>query len=510
MMKSLLLLCFYTCFFSAAIAQTHLLLKDIGTDNENGIPQTNESTTWNGVDYFIGFDANSFANDIWSTDGTSVNTKRVVPSNYPEIFFLTSVEKGLLFNAWVGTNRELYVSDGTPGGTQMIADFPGQEVIFLEALNDSIAIFVTRDFVSDITSLWSTNGTSGGTVHLGEYEMSKGFIRFSFYNGSMIITEKRISTSLFPPVITNGTLEGTMFVIDYLNEFITPDLNSVASAVGANDHLFVQTSSGGKVFDGSTLNSFPLDGFYFHGFKLGQQYIIFSDLAVASYNSSNEVFTEISFDNEYFSEPVSSGSKVYFHDLDSYIYETDGTISNTRKISAVSAGFSNLKPYIYTNAKNDDLIYNVVEDNMTSLRIINLSTGLDSVFSIIRPSGTSNFAPHIFHSGNHIIYTRATAEEGREYWSYTPLETGIIKIPEIEELVSYPNPAKNELMIEGGCHVQSGNRVQMVSMAGQQMPVNVVKNQPLTIDISAIPGGFYWIRIQDDSGLTYRSSFVKQ
>src|SRR5688572_22118699 len=123
--------------------QPHSLLKNIGAGDEDGIPTINKSTDWKGKSYFISYDPDFFSNRIWSTDGTSGNTVQVLTTSYPDIEFLTSVDNYLIFNAWPGTDRGIFRSNGTQAGTALIREFPSQRIVFMNELNSSTVIFIT-------------------------------------------------------------------------------------------------------------------------------------------------------------------------------------------------------------------------------------------------------------------------------------------------------------------------------------------------------------------------------
>jgi ELWxxDGT repeat protein len=119
-------------------------------------------------------------NELWRSDGTSAGTTQVADINpgpagsYPGFnTFRTNrfvaVNGNIYFPAGTaGAGRELWKSDGTPGGTSIVADInPGPADAnpdHLTAVNGTL--FFTADDGTHGVELWKTDGTAAGTVRL--------------------------------------------------------------------------------------------------------------------------------------------------------------------------------------------------------------------------------------------------------------------------------------------------------------------------------------------------------
>jgi hypothetical protein len=485
--------------------QTHSLLRDIGAGTQHGILAENQATTWNGKSYFIGNDPAFFQNWIWSTDGTTANTLPVQGTGYPEIEFLTSVENYLIFNAWPSDHRGIFRSNGTQ--SELIMEFPSQRIVFMEELNSSTVVFITENFDNDSTYLWATDGTTNGTINLGSFEIKPDFLRFSFFGNSMIFTEKSTNFSYFSPVMTDGTIQGTMLVTDFINDAIADDISNVTSAVGTTDFIFVNTPDGNKVFDGTNVENFNLTGDYIHGFKLGQYHVLFSTFYIALYDSADGSALELFVEPSYFSEPIANQEYVFFHNTDGYVYRTDGTPSSIKKISSKTTGSLNFDPYLF--ATDDVLLYSTNQGNNVELWVVDLATSMDSLFNIVKPYGFQ-IDPYAFKSGDHIVYARYTAMEGNEYWVYSPLPTGAEDIWGSLQLVLSPNPVENELTITLGEEIPSNSRLSIYTALGQLVWTSLTDKQQMQVDLTGFNSGQYFIRIDTGSGVRYGGSFVKK
>ena len=355
----------------------------------------------------------------------------------------------------------------------------------MKNLDNHKVIFVTERFAGDSTS-YGTDGTIAGTIHLGDYVIKSDFIKYSFYKNRLILTEKSTNFDLFPPVITDGTPEGTKLVTDFINDSLAVGISDVQSAVGTTDFLFVKTVSGGKVFDGNEVSNFPLTGNYNHGFKLGHLNIVFSDFDIMVYDSLDGTSKLLPVEPYYFSEPVSNAGKVYFHNSDSYIYETDGN-GGTKKISSLTTGSLNYDPYLF--ATDDFLLYSTNNGNNTELWTVDLTTDLDSLFSTIKRSSNNNFSLNAFMSGEHLIYARSTTAEGYEYWVYNPLPTGIRDLTASHPLMLSPNPAENELIISFDSEIPAQSSLSIFNVTGQIVFRSAIDADQMRLDISSfIPG----------------------
>ncbi len=131
-------------------------------------------TNINGTVFFVANDG-VHGRELWRSDGTAAGTemvKEIYPGNEPDPFvingpeWLTNINGTLFFTANDGVHgKELWLSDGTAAGTKMVSDIwpgdssshPAQFVAF-----DGSVFFSAREFEHG-RELWRTDGTSAGT-----------------------------------------------------------------------------------------------------------------------------------------------------------------------------------------------------------------------------------------------------------------------------------------------------------------------------------------------------------
>jgi ELWxxDGT repeat protein len=140
------------------------LLEDL---ERGGNSDPSELTPFNGALFFTADDGETGRN-LWRSDGTAEGTQRlldVAPGDEQAVVYgLTPAGQQLFFGATVvGTETStssLWVSDGTPGGTDEL--LRGLEPSALRAVGDKL-FFVTGNDSSE-PHLWISDGTTEGTL----------------------------------------------------------------------------------------------------------------------------------------------------------------------------------------------------------------------------------------------------------------------------------------------------------------------------------------------------------
>jgi ELWxxDGT repeat protein len=189
------------------------------------------------------FDASTpHGDELWVTDGTKGGTKLLKDiepgSEGSNIAYLTSLGNGkALFKANTTTEGgELWVTDGTAKGTKMVMDiYPGSHFDPMSGLtlgNSSTpweitvigkgqAIFRAQNAANG-TEIWVSDGTAGGTTLLKDINPGAGNSGaadfFSLGNGKAIFSASD-GTTYEELWVTDGTRDGTKLVKDINPEF---------------------------------------------------------------------------------------------------------------------------------------------------------------------------------------------------------------------------------------------------------------------------------------------------
>ena len=210
-------------------------------------------TAMKGMLFFSAYDGDS-RRELWRSDGTIEGTMMVKDIN-PKLHGgsstgqLTKVGDTLFFTARDGahgTDLQLWKSDGTSGGTEMVADItPGEDSSLITSLTN---VNGTLFFVHS-TQLWMSDGTSEGTVMVKDFTLesgASGLARSRLVNvaGELFFSadDGVHGNELWR---SNGTPGGTRMVAD-----INPSGPSFATPLApVGDSLFFAANDGAHGFE---------------------------------------------------------------------------------------------------------------------------------------------------------------------------------------------------------------------------------------------------------------------
>ncbi len=241
------------------------LLANINTNDlpEEVLPEGSypaNLTESDGKLYFSAIDGADIGKELWVTDGTAEGTNLVkdIDDNTASLSdgdsnptSLTDFQGKLYFTADDGKNgRELWVSDGTAEGTNLLKDINPEDVIdsfaypqngssnpdnFTE-FNDKL-YFSAADNNSGSDDLWVTDGTTEGTQLVSDRVSSSG--NSSIYDVATLNNKLYFSVDVGDSGgaeiwVSDGTAEGTEPAVDVIPGFDA----GVDSLIEFNDKLY--------------------------------------------------------------------------------------------------------------------------------------------------------------------------------------------------------------------------------------------------------------------------------
>ena len=232
-------------------------------------------------------------------------------------FSFTGVNDKVVFDAIDGVNgRELWVTDGTEAGTNILKDIrPGTNSSHPDGYySNGNLVYFTALTGNDGRELFVTDGTELGTILLSDFSEHHASVSQGFFLGEDFFFNH--GGELW---VSDGTPSGTFFLADLFG--------------------------------------------YFGAFELGGEYFIIKNehtsSSLWSYNQITESLTEIeelNFDSTGGLEFVQMGSYVYFITHDNLLYRTNGQLGGSSEIYDFST--DPFSPSYITNLKTDgcDLI----------------------------------------------------------------------------------------------------------------------------------------------------------
>jgi ELWxxDGT repeat protein len=417
-------------------------LKDINPGRANGVPTSSYPSNLTEVDGKLFFTANDgiTGDELWVSDGTAEGTqllKDINPSSNPGSNFnplspsnLTEFEGKLFFTADDGAiGRELWVSDGTAEGTQLLIDInpgtaPSDAFNFTEVEGK---LFFSADDGATGRELWVSDGTAEGTQLLIDinpgsspsgFPYSSNASNFTEVDGKLFFTadDGTTGSELW---VSDGTAEGTQLLID-----INP---------GSNPYF-------GFPYSSNASNFTEVDGKLFFTADDGTTG---SELWVSNGTAEGtQLLKDINPGANYYGLPVSSGAHD-FTELDGKLFFTandgatgrelwvsDGTAEGTQLLKDINPGGFNGSPYS-SDASNltiaGDLLFFTADDDVTGTELW-VSDGTaegTQLFQNINPGFLVNDSTRLNLSsdprnlsvvGDQLFFTADDGVNGRELW----------------------------------------------------------------------------------------------
>ncbi|MEO1376317.1 MAG: ELWxxDGT repeat protein, partial [Cyanobacteria bacterium J06635_10] len=164
-----------------------------------------------------------FGRELWVSDGTENGTQVVKDissgNNFSSIINLKVANDKLFFAAnATGFGRELWVSDGTENGTQLVKDINpgsnGSEPTHLTAFNDKLFFVADNDQFG--RELWVSDGTENGTQLVKDINPGSNgsnFLEFTVFDEKLFFVNLN-DQNQYQLWVSDGTSQGTHLIED--------------------------------------------------------------------------------------------------------------------------------------------------------------------------------------------------------------------------------------------------------------------------------------------------------
>ena len=468
-----------------------------------------EMKVFNGKMYFVANDNTGY--DLWESDGNATGTKKVkdisaingrgIITSYIDFTMVTAGSE-MFFYADDGIHGiELWKTDGTSGGTQMIKDInPAGDILDTtngELPKACIAVMNNKVYFSanDGTTgpeLWVTDGTSSGThlvkdIYSGTSTFNTGPERFMLFNGNLIFCANDVNTVHMYK--TDGTDPGTVAIGDTVYSTMSD------YAIVGNKLFFI----GGK---GQTTGLMVLDGT-----PTGTQLVKELQLnKIAAGNWGNTGFLVPYNGKVYF--PASFITPPYEYEL----WVSDGTDIGTVEFKDVTPA-GNFASYpsqltlfgghLYFRARDTGFISKIWRTDGTDAgtqQIVYPGSDITSfsgrlVGMTLSRAALIPFGNKLF-LGNHWNYY-----EGHSLYMLDMFPDKIEDVTDVQFMI-YPNPATEYIYFNKA----EWSKIAVHNMSGQEMEISYTGN---SVYIGHLAPGIYILTLSNDHQVVQKN-FVKE
>ncbi len=490
-----------------SFGQSVNIVKDLNPGNGYGVISTGGDFSSVGNKIVFAGTTSGFPIELFTSDGTAANTKKVgtVSAAEPEIF--TPAGPRSFFTAYGANGTALFHTDGS--NVQNVKTFSNPYLEGILPLADNKVLVTVGTSFGEETQLWV--GTTAGATKIADMEVNSDFIVASKFKNSGVYFEKSTNSIQTPPFLSDGTAAGTKTIADWIAPVFT--FSAINSAVGTGDHVFV---SGNKVENGFQFRK----TIFTDGTALGTKefaftddiravfkrdsaaYFLLGESDISLYNPVNNKVTALQYNLYYFGTYVFDGKKVYYHSDDG-IWETDGTSAGTKKMDVTPLGNSFYNPQMIL--ANGTLYYTVSGSTNYELWGYKLSSKTNTRITDTYPKNGLIFTPILAFVNNRLVFSRFTTAQGTELWSTDVLTNAFEPEPLGLPMRISPNPSADIVTLEVN---DLGGDLNIFDLRGQCVKQD--KNLAAThISLLDLPNGTYWLHYRFQ-GVVRVAQVVKQ
>jgi ELWxxDGT repeat protein len=404
------------------------LVKDIRTNGSNG-PDITRAIASNGR-AFLFLSTPETGYEVWTSDGTPAGTQlvKVIDPNssytpsHDQLGTLTDLGGIVLFRMNDGPHGyELWKSDGTAAGTTLVKDIcpnlcPSWPILQVDAglTRRGGAVYFMAEGFQNGTGLWKSDGTEAGTVLVKS--LSAGSSKITNVNGALFFTAKDASGVWLWK--SDGEPGGTVPV----KQIAGPGSVSQYFLTNVNGTLFFVADDGVNGRELWTSDGTPA----------GTAMVL--DIAPGSGGSIAD-----------FTAPLASvGGTVFFVANDGVngtaLWKSDGTAAGTVLVSTAGTSIATGNPFSLTEAGGT--LYFVGTDAANGSELWKSDgTGAGTVLVKNIASGTSSSGPtELTNVGGTLFFNAYDAVNGRELWKSDGTAAGTVMVKSINPGIGYADP----------------------------------------------------------------------
>ena len=452
-------------------------------------------TEGDGLTFFTGADADG-DQELWKTDGTTAGTNLVAdtdPNGRGCKQILTLFDGRVYFVGNDGSSGdELWASDGTLAGTTRVKDIYAGSGSALSSPAYAVfngRLYFTASDAADNFELWATDGTTAGTLLVKDIHAtgSSWPARFCVAGGTLYFSAASVAEGreLWK---TDGTSAGTVLVTD-----LAPG--------AANTNIAEILAYGGSAYFLRGGISDPRELWVSDGTSAGT--VLFEDSVAGTGVYNGEL---------YFGKSV--GYTAPFHRY--ALYKTDGTPGASTLVKVIEGGNSQRFPRDLTVA-HGKLYFLCLYDGLIggANYITNDLWVTDGTAQNTHLVNTGAGTPAIVHTSVGIVGAFdelyfVAADNGGLY-KLADGDAGVNAMAGRTAVDVHPNPASDQLRISFGGNVLF-ERVRISDSKGQHLADHRFTSESgtQTLDIGNYPAGLYFVHLSNALGEHGVARFVKE
>ncbi|WP_017498563.1 T9SS type A sorting domain-containing protein [Flavobacterium sp. WG21] len=305
----------------------------------------------------------------------NLNAQQKIYDFYGNPDYFINFKDHILFEGYTEEfGRELWKSDGTSNNTTLLSDInPGKEPSYPLLFEDYKVVFKNELYFvagdKNSSNIWKTDGTTEGTIKITNFANER--VSKLAIVGNYVFFLVKLGNTHQQVWRTNGSIEGPEMIKDITGYYTDP------SFVGQLNGNFIFTISAENVgssriwrSDGTTEGTYPIspllsgNGSGYSGTSSLSQYITFN-------------------------------GKMYFI-AKKDLYETDGTLENTKSIGGVFNAQSDLVDYSSAIEVNNNLYFIFFSANKHKLSIWRFDPTNRTLNEIYTHTSQKYFSPSNF------------------------------------------------------------------------------------------------------------------
>ena len=467
--------------------------------------------------YFMADDSLT-GQELWVTDGTSAGTNIVKDINpgvtqssmspvntrsmYPNIIQVLNGK--LYFIADDAVNgRELWVSDGTNAGTQMVKDInPGSagSVPLPSGPSEDFVVagnkiyFPADDGSGSGTELWASDGTAAGTqlvkdIVTGAMDSDPRHI-IPYMNKVVFSTSDFTTQTVNSVYVSDGTAAGTIEIAQGMT-------NTFDNAVLGNNLYFSAIDSNGD------LSLYSTDG------TAGNTSILTSlasESGIVPGDAGKGAVCLTVYNNKLYFRNEQNGSGIE-------LWQSDGTVAGTAMLKDIYPGSFSTRPNSFCMLNNrlyfradDSFRLNLHYTDGTTAGTVQIPSPLPD-YPVVNPFTRKSYMSYpLVPVGSSLYFTNPYDMSIAIYKLEVPADVKDIAVVSTVEI--YPNPSQGFINVDA----EEATSIIMCDISGrpvyrQEMRIS---HRTQKIDVQELPGGMYTIITVLHDGTKRYGKFVKE